>query len=151
MHRALLIPEIQLTVVEKLVENATAEDGLSWSHEADLLALALTCKAFFPAAIKSLWRRIPSLSLLIKTFPEDLWEIPSPDSSSNSESEENEDESMASDSEAGSSGDSSYSGSTRSSGTHRSRRLRLGSTGLSRAHRRGIHLVSDFAGELTRG
>ena len=40
-----------------------------------ILALALTCKAFLEPALDQLWRRQLNLVNLIKTLPQDSWEL----------------------------------------------------------------------------
>ncbi|KAF2669546.1 hypothetical protein BT63DRAFT_263931 [Microthyrium microscopicum] len=80
MHRALAIPEIQLAIIdnieEKRAEHTGTEDRRPSAEEREtLIALGLTCKAFFPLVLPYLWRVVPSLAHIVKTFPASLWYV----------------------------------------------------------------------------
>jgi hypothetical protein len=81
MHHALEIPELQLMIIEQVAffdEEVIRKRGKLRTRpfsRSNLLALALTCKTFFPVVLPTLWSTAPSLTSLIRTFPADLWSV----------------------------------------------------------------------------
>lgn len=67
MHRALSLPDILHIVCDHLIWSA---DGFpSQESQRDMLMLALTCKAFLPISLDTLWSHMRSLVPLMKLLP----------------------------------------------------------------------------------
>lgn len=62
VHRAFLIPEIQLAIFEFLLVGD--ESSGPCAPQEDLMATAITCKAFTDAALSIKWRKVCDLNLL---------------------------------------------------------------------------------------
>ncbi|KAF2664231.1 hypothetical protein BT63DRAFT_429754 [Microthyrium microscopicum] len=75
MHSALRIREIQLLIIDQIVGDAfETNEKLNLSQHRTVLSFALCCNDFWRAALPTLWRTVPSLLSVIKTFPSTLWE-----------------------------------------------------------------------------
>ncbi|KAF2663598.1 hypothetical protein BT63DRAFT_484315 [Microthyrium microscopicum] len=79
MHRALLIPELQASIidfvgdVERTVDELHKDEVEPCKGRHDLLSVALTCKTFLPYALDCRWRVIYSLLELVRVLSPEIW------------------------------------------------------------------------------
>lgn len=72
MHRCLWISEIVVNIAEEVLLDEEWEVPASWDT---LAKLARTCRMFSEPSLNALWRFQSSLMPLLRTMPDDLWNM----------------------------------------------------------------------------
>ena len=72
MHRALLVKELFLSILDHLGASSTEATN---RDSASLASLAVVCREWHEPALDRLWRMQRTLVPLLKTLPMDKWKV----------------------------------------------------------------------------